>query len=128
MPALRKSVLGKTYTAKIGGQHAHWDWVLSLSFPLQEFILLDFGPMKLGSRHCFATRLVLLYLTMLLGVRGTAWATSNTDNSQPPLLKKPTLLEPVQTTQEDPWVRLNTLVVKQRVVQCSFGSRPLVWR
>jgi|694.fasta_scaffold78506_2 hypothetical protein len=76
--------------------------------------------MKLGSTRFFCARLVLLYLAMLLGVRGAAWATSNTENSQPSLLKKPPLLEPAQTTQENLWVRLNALVVKQRIVQSPY--------
>jgi Domain of unknown function (DUF6048) len=76
--------------------------------------------MKLGSRHCFCIRLVLLYLAILLEMGGAAWATPGTEDPQPPLLKRPTLLEPVKLTHEDPWVRLNALVVKQQIIQSPY--------
>lgn len=76
--------------------------------------------MKLGPRRLFCTRLVALYLAILLGMSGAAWANPDTENPQPPLLKKPALLEPVKPTHEEPWVRLNALVVKQRIIQSPY--------
>jgi len=112
--------------------------------------------MQLGLRYCF-TKLVLLYLAMLLGVHDAAWATplgkstqrgkmasyhakkravkTRKDNRppqkkssaipdpkapQPPLLKKPKPLKPAKITPEDPWERLDALVVKQHIAQAPY--------
>lgn len=46
--------------------------------------------------------------------------TPDTKTLKSPFLKKPKLLEPASITSEDPWVRLDTLVVKQHIAQTPY--------
>lgn len=46
--------------------------------------------------------------------------TPDTKAPQPPTLKKPKPLEPAKITPEDPWVRLDTLVIRQHIAQAPY--------
>ncbi len=50
----------------------------------------------------------------------TTPATTDTKDPKPSPLKKPTLLKPATRIQEDPLVRLDTLVVKQHITQAPY--------
>jgi Domain of unknown function (DUF6048) len=102
--------------------------------------------MQLGARHLFFSRLVLLCLAMLLGVHATAWATTLGKKSQgeriaqyptrnhsskiqqnnhPPHKTTPATpdtkgLKSATTTEEDPLVRLDALVVQQHITQAPY--------